>query len=65
MKQVEQQKQGKYQRGQEKEQDIADEFLNPDEEMREATIKIQKMYRGHLGRKEVEQKKKKGPGKKK
>ncbi len=62
MRQVEQEKQlglGGYQRGQEKDQDIGDEFLNPDKQMEEATIKIQKMYRGHLGRKEYTQKKKK------
>ena len=57
MMEKKQEQPGAYQRDQEKNQEIGDEFQNPDAAMEEATIKIQKMYRGHLGRKEIDQKK--------
>ena len=40
-----------YDRGQEKEQEIGDEFLNPDKEMEESAMKIQKFYRARQTRK--------------
>ena len=50
--------QGGYSRSQEKNQEIGDEFANPDKQMEEATLKIQTMYRGHKARQEVNEKKK-------
>ncbi len=46
-----------YNRDDEKKQEIGDEFLNPDEEMEEAVVKIQSFYRGKKDREKVEQKK--------
>ena len=44
-----------YNRDAEKNQEIGDEFLNPDENMEEAALKIQTVFKGNKDRKRVKE----------
>ena len=49
----------KYDRTNEENQEIGDEFLNPDEDMEHAAVKIQRFYRGKKEKKYIKPKKSK------
>ena len=55
MKKEEPPKQQAYDRDAEKNQEIGDEFLNPDENMENAALKIQTVFKGNKDRKRVKE----------